>query len=238
MNGNTYLIPLSIVIAGVLIAGAVWYGLARPPAEEIIRQASEKGAAQVLPSNDNNMRPVDVNDHIRGNPEAPIKIVEYSDLECPFCKRFHPTMQQVMEEYGKNGQAAWVYRHFPLDALHSKARKEAEATECATELGGPAAFWAYVDRLFEITPSNNGLDIAQLPIIAQDIGLDRAAFTACLDSGKFAKRVADDLDDARAAGGSGTPYSIVITQNGEKSVINGAQPYEEVKRIIDLALQQ
>jgi protein-disulfide isomerase len=132
---------------------------------------------------------------------------------------------------------AWVYRHFPLDALHSKARKEAEATECANELGGSAAFWNYVDRLFEVTPSNNGLDLAQLPIIAQEIGLDRTAFKKCLDSGKFADYVAHDLDDARAAGGSGTPYSVVIAANSEKFTINGAQSYEEVKRIIDAALQ-
>ena len=146
-------------------------------------------------------------------------------------------MQQVIDEYGKKGEVAWVYRHFPLDALHSKARKEAEATECANELGGNVAFWNYIDRLFEVTPSNNGLDLAQLPVIAKNIGLDQSAFKTCLDSGKFADYVSRDLDDARAAGGSGTPYSIVIAANGEKFTINGAQPFEEVKRVIDLALQ-
>ncbi|MEK7480721.1 MAG: thioredoxin domain-containing protein, partial [Patescibacteria group bacterium] len=176
-------------------------------------------------------------DHIRGNPDAAVKIVEYSDLECPFCKRFHSTMQQVVEEYGKDGRVAWVYRHFPLDALHSKARKEAEATECANELGGNTAFWTYIDKLIAITPSNNQLDPNQLPVIAGDIGLNREAFQTCLDAGKFADRVSADLSDAQAAGGSGTPYSIAIAKNGEKFPINGAQPYEEVKRIIELALQ-
>lgn len=238
-NKNIYLIPFSIIIAGVLIAGAVWLASSRQGSLGRIDKPSDeinRGVAQALQGG-GNMRKVDGNDHIRGNPEAQIKIVEYSDLECPFCKRFHTTMIQAIEEYGKSGKVAWVYRHFPLDALHSKARKEAEATECANELGGNTAFWKYTDRLFEVTPSNNGLDLAQLPIIAQDVGLDRTAFKACLDSGTFADYVANDLKDAQAAGGSGTPYSIAIATNGEKFPINGAQPYEEVKRIIELALQ-
>jgi len=100
---------------------------------------------------------------------APVKIVEFSDTECPFCKRFHTTMQQVVKD--SNGQVAWVYRHFPLDQLHSKARKEAEATECAAELGGNEKFWAYLNRLMEVTPANDGLDLAELPVIAAYVGL-------------------------------------------------------------------
>ncbi|MCI0542492.1 thioredoxin domain-containing protein [bacterium] len=101
---------------------------------------------------------VNPGEHILGNPNAEIFIIEYSDLECPFCKRFHETMKQAMEQYGKDGQVAWVYRHFPLDAIHNKARKEAEATECAGELGGNDMFWKYTNKLMEITPSNNQLD--------------------------------------------------------------------------------
>lgn len=238
-NKNIYLIPLSIIVAGGLIAGAVWFGSPSDRTALLDDKADDgaaRGVAQALKGGED-MRDVDANDHIRGNPEAPVKVVEYSDLECPFCKRFHATMNQVIDEYGKSGKVAWVYRHFPLDALHSKARKEAEATECANEIGGNTAFWSYIDRLFEVTPSNNGLDLVQLPIIAQDIGLDRAAFKACLDAGTFTDHVANDLKDAQAAGGSGTPYSIAIAANGEKFPINGAQPYEEVKRIIELALQ-
>src|SRR5207249_6414117 len=81
----------------------------------------------------------------------------------------------------KDGKVVWVYRHFPIDSLHSKARKEAQASECAAALGGNEAFWAYSDKLFEVTPSNNRLDLAQLPRIAQEIGLDRAQFETCLE---------------------------------------------------------
>lgn len=174
-------------------------------------------------------------DHIRGDLNAPVKIVEYSDLECPFCKRFHPTMQQVVQEYGN--KVAWVYRHFPLDSLHSKARKEAEATECANDQGGNDAFWKYTDRIFEVTPSNDGLDLTQLPQIAQDIGLNRSKFEECLNGGKFASHVAQDLADANSAGGNGTPYTVVLAKNGDKIPVSGAVPFSQLKTAIDRALQ-
>ncbi len=187
-------------------------------------------------------KPVDGEDHIRGSLDAPVKVVEFSDFECPFCKRFHPTMKRLMDEYGKEGKIAWVYRHFPLDSIHSKARKEAQAAECANELGGNEAFWAYTDRLYEVTPSNNRLDLALLPRIAQEIGLDRAKFAACLEGdsrgGKYAAHIEADLQDATASGGTGTPFSLVIAPNGKTFPINGAQPYAAVKAIIDLALKE
>jgi len=188
------------------------------------------------------VQPVDAEDHILGNPEAPVKLIEFSDFECPFCKRFHQTMKRLMDEYGSDGRVAWVYRHFPLDTLHSKARKEAQAAECADELGGNKAFWAYADRVFEVTPSNNGLDLGLLPQFAEDIGLDRSKFEACLDGdargGKYADHIESDLRDATASGGTGTPSILVIARNGKIFSINGAQPYATVKSIIELALKE
>lgn len=98
-----------------------------------------------------------------GEEENSVYVIEYSDLECPFCKRFHEAMLEVMKEFDTRGQeVTWIYRHFPLDQIHSQARKEAEATECAAELGGNEAFWNYTNKLFEITPSNDGLDLKLL----------------------------------------------------------------------------
>jgi len=171
-------------------------------------------------------------DWIRGNKNAPISVVEFSDTECPFCKRFHPTMQRLVEEYPDD--INWVYRHFPLDSLHRKARHEAEATECAGEQG---KFWEYVDRLFEVTPSNDGLQDSQLPQIATDVGLNVKKFEACLESSKYAPNVAEDLADAQAAGGNGTPYSVVIVDD-QKIPVSGTVPYEQLKTIIDSVLQQ
>ena len=152
-------------------------------------------------------------------------------------------MQRVLAEYGD--KVAWVYRHFPIDELHPKARKEAEASECANELGGNDKFWAYIDRLFAITPSNNRLEPTELPKIAEYVGLDKTPFESCLASGKYAEKISNDLKDAGSAGARGTPYSLVVAENGKKFVIPGALPFDDsltpgqpnVKAIIDAALQ-
>ena len=86
-------------------------------------------------------------DHLRGSIDAPVALIEYSDLECPFCKRFHPTVQEALRQYGD--QMAWAYRHFPLESIHTSARPLAEGSECAAQLGGNDKFWEYVDYVFE-----------------------------------------------------------------------------------------
>ena len=229
---NKLSVPMAIIIAGVLVAGAIYFSSIKPKDATLVNQQPNTGNASL-----ENVRAISEIDHIRGNINAPVKIVEYSDTECPFCKRFHLTMQQVMSEYGKNNKVAWIYRHSPIDALHSKARKEAEATECANELGGSEKFWAYLDRIYEVTPTNNGLDPKELPNIALYVGLNVADFNTCLNSGKYAQRIEEDLQNANATGGGGTPWSIVIAKDGKKYPINGAQPYETVKQIIDFALK-
>jgi len=228
-------IPIAIVIAGAIIGGAILIALRQP---SISAAAQQPQGAEQSAGDLETMRPITGDDHIRGNPDAPVKIVEYSDTECPFCKRFHETMNQIMSEYGESGKVAWVYRHFPLDVLHKKADKEAEALECAGELGGNEVFWRYADRLFEVTPSNDGLVEAELPRIAQFVGLDVKKFNACLSSGKYAEHVEEDTQNAQATGGNGTPWSIIVAPNGKKYPLSGAQPYEAVKQLIELALQE
>ena len=232
---STLTMPIAVVIAGVLIAGAVIYSGGKTGSSNTAVAPQQPVAQQT--GDLEQMKPISKDDHIRGNPDAPVKIVEYSDPECPFCKRFHDTMKQVMDEYGKTGKVAWVYRNFPLDQLHSKARNEAVAIECAGDQGGNDKFWAYADRLYEVTPSNNGLDPAELPKIAQYVGLDVGKFNTCLTSGKFTKHIEEDVQNATATGGNGTPWSIVVGAKNKKYPLSGAQPYASVKQLIDLALQ-
>lgn len=226
-------IPLSIVIAGGLMAGALYYSNLKVKTQEKVIDTVQKS----VEGSSVKMRPISTEDHILGNPGAPVVIVEYSDTECPFCKQFHSTMRRVMNEYGKDGKVAWVYRHFPIDSLHSRARKEAEATECANELGGSEKFWQFINTIYDTTNSNNSLDPAQLPVIAKNVGLDVKAFNACLSSGKYASKVEADYQDAINSGGKGTPNSILVTPDGTKTVIEGAQPYENIKRILDAVLE-
>ncbi len=220
-------VPLAIVVAGALIAVALYFSNQN-------RVAGPTGNEQ-RPTVAEDIRGVQKDDHVRGNPNAELVIVEYSDTECPFCKNFHNTMKQVIDTYGADGKVAWVYRHFPLAQLHPKAPHEAVALECAAELGGNEGFWKYTDKIYAVTPSNNGLDTAQLPVIAEQVGLDKAAFTTCLESDKHKARVDKDMAEAVAAGGQGTPHSIIIF-GGEQLPIEGAQPFEVVKNMIDTLL--
>ncbi len=231
---NPLAMPVAIVIAGALIAGAVMYngkstlGVGTSDIQREISLGQEKG-------NLDSMTPISSEDHIRGDINAPVKIVEYSDTECPFCKRFHTTMKEVMDNFGKDGRVAWVYRHFPIDQLHSRARKEAVAFECANEQGGNDKFWEYADRLYEVTPANNGLDLAELPKIAEYVGLDKVKFNTCLASTKYDKHIQDEVENAQATGGNGTPWSIVVGKDGKKYPLSGAQPISAIKQLIDLA---
>ena len=221
---------VAIIITGVIIAGAIIFVGNKQPQPVVQGTQPPQPDTAALEQ----MKPITAEDHIRGDINAPVKIVECSDTECPFCKRFHNTMKQVVAEYGS--QVAWVYRHFPLDSLHEKARKEAEATECAAELGGNEKFWAYLDRLMEVTPSNDGLDSAELPKIAAYVGLDVTQFNTCLSSGKYVQKIEEHVQDAMATGGQGTPWSIVVGKDGKKYPLSGAQPYGTVKQLIDDAL--
>ncbi|MBL4644713.1 MAG: thioredoxin domain-containing protein [Candidatus Pacebacteria bacterium] len=215
-RGN-FAIPIAIVAAGVLIAIALFFALGSgggtAPA------GGDNAAADAQPTVP--IAGVQSDDHIKGSPDAKVVIVEYSDTECPFCKNHHETLQRIVDEYADE-DVAWVYRHFPLAQLHSKAPREAEATECAAELGGNEGFWKYIDRLFEITPSNDGLDLALLPEIAKFAGLDVAAFNTCLDSGAMADRVQADFEEAAAAGARGTPTTsfFQVVNNSHLKVAN------------------
>lgn len=238
---NNLLVPLSIVIAGGLIAVALYLsaGTSAPAPLAANNQPQPTAPAQPTGSLDA-MRAVGDDDHIKGDPNAPIKIVGYSDFECPFCKRFHATMNQVMEKYGTTGEVVWVYRQFPLEQLHPvKAMAEAVASECAAEQGGNDMFWKFTDRMMELSETNNRTDITiVIPQIVTEIGLNQTAFQTCFESGKYDEHIGADIANAVATGGSGTPWSILVTANGKKFPINGAQPLAAIEQLIEIAKKE
>lgn len=204
-------VPIAIIVAGILIAGAVYFSNADKPTAD--SNQNRNGNPNVaIKTGDIAINPVSQKDYIRGNPDASVVIVEYSDTECPFCKQFHGTMKNLTDKLAKEGAMAWVYRHFPIIKLHPKAPKEAEALLCAGKIAGNKGFWDYTDRLYAITPSNNGLDPLQLPAIAKDVSLDETAFNACLSSGEMAPTVDLDYQDGIKAGGTGTPFSVLVAR--------------------------
>lgn len=177
------------------------------------------------------MPEVTAEDHIRGNADAKVVMVEYSDFECPFCKSFKPTLDQALSEYGD--QVALVYRHYPL-SFHPKAQKSAEASECVAELGGNEAFWTFHDILFERLETT---ELSGLGALAAEAGVDQAAFQECLDSGKYATKVTEQMNGGAAAGVQGTPGLILVGENGKREFLGGAYPYEDVKAKIDALMQ-
>jgi protein-disulfide isomerase len=227
-ENNKFLVPLSIVLAGVMISGAIYMG-----GKGSVANVNTAANRPQQPAGE--VAPVDTEDHIVGDINAPIVIVEYSDTECPFCKVFHNTMKEVVRSY--DGKVAWVYRHFPIEQLHDRAPYEAEATECAAELGGNAGFWNYINQVFDQTHSNDSLDPAELPKIATKVGLDTTAFTNCLESHKYKEFIDQSIEEAIKAGAKGTPYSVIITRSGKQVTINGAESLTTVKAKIDALLK-
>ncbi len=161
-------------------------------------------------------------DAVRGDPNAPVTIIEFSDYQCPYCKRNKETMDKIHETYGD--KVAFVFRDFPL-SFHKNARKAAEAAECAGEQG---KYWDFHDYLFE---HQDKLDVDGLKDAAKTLGLNTQAFNQCLDSGAMAAEVAGDMKAGEALGIKGTPMAFV---NGK--MVNGARPFDSFKQIIDAEL--
>jgi len=168
-------------------------------------------------------------DPVKGDKDAPVTIVEFSDFQCPFCQRFYQqTMPSIEENYVKTGKVKIVFRDFPL-SFHQNAQKAAEAAECADDQG---KFWEYHDMLFEKGKGDGtGLAVADLKSYAQTLGLNTATFNNCLDSGKYTSEVQKDQADGTSYGVRGTPAFFV---NGQ--LISGAQPYANFQQVIDAEL--
>lgn len=239
-TANSILIPVAILLGFGMIAAAIFFsGTGKAPQYAIESPDSQGNIQQNDPGNPDNVNPVDENDWIRGNPNAPIKIVEYSDYDCPFCKLYHETMQQIISEYGPTGEVAWVYRHLPLAQLHPNAPQLAVAAECAGKLGGTEAFWTFSDLIFDERDTNQPTDISRLPEFAAESGVDVAAFESCVENGDTVEDVQADFENALAVGGNqiGTPHSIVVVGD-QTGVIRGAQDYAAVKQIVENLIAQ
>ncbi|MDH4121715.1 MAG: DsbA family protein [Deltaproteobacteria bacterium] len=165
----------------------------------------------------------------RGPQNARVVLVEFSDFQCPFCLRVQPTLTALLNNNPKTVRLE--YRHMPLDNLHDEARRAAQATECAGEQG---VFWAYHDQLYQ---SPRDLNDQKLMALAEKSGVkDRKAFSTCLNSGRYAKRVAEDEKAAASLGITGTPGFLVAREKGEwleGVVLSGAMPLENFQEAVD-----
>ena len=136
------------------------------------------------------------------------------------------------------GKIQFILRNFPLTSLHKQAKQEAIATECVADIGGEGAFWKYVDKIFESTKSNDGLDLSLLPVFAGQVGVDQSKFEKCVTSGKFDDLIQANIKDGNDSGLQGTPYSVVIAPNGQYLPLNGYMPAEQFKSALEEILNQ
>ncbi len=243
-NYSNLITPGAIILAGILIAIALY--TRGNPAELSKNNKDLVNGALTGPKVE--FTDIKSTDHIRGSKDAKIVFIEYSDIECPYCKQYHVEMKKVYDELGKDKEVAWVYRHFPIsygkNPRHPNSAKKAEATECAAEIGGSDMFWRYLDEIYSASSINGELDISKLPEIAITVGLDKEKFKACLDSGKYAAKVKDSYDEAVKAGAKGTPYTVVKYKNEFIPLLDangdglGALKFEMLKQIVSELLSQ
>ena len=212
---------VSILIAGVLIAGAVIFTNTRQsaPAAAVVAGAQAPTAAT-------NVRVPSAQDHIVGSPTAPLVLIEYCDFQCPYCNVVHPTLKRIVEE--SNGQIAWVYRHLPLESIHPSAKPAAIASECVAEQLGNDGFWKFADIIFA---DQSKMNTAYFEQVALQLGAQKTAYKSCIASASTAKKVDADSAEAQQNGGQGTPYTVLYDKKGQVGV-SGALPYEAFVTVI------
>lgn len=204
------------------------------------------GETTISPVPDSSIKKPTADEAWRGPKEARYFLIEYSDLECPFCKTIHASLDQVVTN---TENVAWIFRHYPLVDIHPKAQKAAEAAECAGILsndsvgdssgyyysGNPndvkSGFWLMSDTIFDRMPD---ITEEQFPDVAAELGFNRLTFVDCLDTGRMINRVVGYANDAQGIGVTTTPTTYIYdNQTGESKKIEGAVPYEELKKNID-----
>lgn len=170
-------------------------------------------------------------DYIRGDKGAKVVLVEYSDYECPFCSRFHPTTTQILADY--DGDVALVYRHYPLP-FHPNAQAAAETAECVGKVGGQDAFWKFTDAIFAENETLGGkISPEAITASVEASGANKSKVEACVTSGEMKEKVTAMSAAGGTAGVSGTPGTIVVVDGEPKELIPGALPLDQVKAIVD-----
>lgn len=211
---------LSIIIAGIIIAGAIMYTNGSNAAGTGAGNEAALGAAANVPA-------PTAEDHWVGSRDASTVLVEYSDIQCYYCGLAHPTLTRLVEE--SNGAIAWVHRHLPLESIHPEARPAAIASECVNEQLGNDAFWSFINTMFADQSKMNSAYYLQ---VAKQLGVNEAQYQSCVATEKYASKVDTEANDAFASGANGTPYTVVF-KNGKQVGVSGALPYDQFKEVID-----
>lgn len=223
---TSFTVPTAIILGGILIAGALYVSLAGWP---------KTGTGDGNPAL---VRPVGVNDHIFGNPLAPIMIITYSDFDSKYSRSFQDSLRQVIESEGASGRVSIVFRHFPLTELHPNAMQHAQAAECVAKVtpADHTIFWKFADALFARQP----VDPTRYGEIAASVGVPAKAFTSCFTNAatEVDARIIADRQNALDVGAHGAPHSLIVVQGKPPIVMTGAYTADAIQLLIDQALSE
>ncbi len=216
-------IPVAIVVGGLILAAAVYLSLAKP-----VLPSSNTGDPSLV-------QPISATDHILGNPTAKVVIVEYADFDCDYCKGFNDTLHQIIATEGARGQVAWVFREFPLTEIHPNALSHARAAECVAAIADTATFWKFADTLYAHHP----IDPGSYGTLAASVGISGDTFATCYSTASTTldAHIQANRQNALDIGASGAPFSLILVRGKAPVVVDGAYPYDDLKFLIDQALQ-
>lgn len=235
-NPTPFSIALSIV-ALVLAAYATYgtYDMKKNNLDDDVFKASVYDAIDdyIAEKSGQPTKPVDVSlddDAMKGDANAPVTIVEFTDYQCPYCGRYSKeTLPEIVKNYVDTGKVKYVLRDFPLN-FHPNAKPAANAAECVREQGGDDMYFEYHDVLFA---NQETLDLDSLKKFAADFDIDQEEFASCVDDGKYNTEVDEDFAEGAKYGVQGTPTFFI---NG--TYLSGAQPYANFEAAIEEALAE
>lgn len=207
-------IPSAIVLAGVIIAAAVFLKGAQPA----VKATTDSGDKLDL------VAEVTEDDFVRGEKSAPVTLIEYADFSCHFCAQFQLTLKKLVDESA--GQIKWVYRHLPIFNIEA-----AISSSCVGRLGGEEAFWKYSDTLFA---NQDKLNIGYYLETAKAMGIEEAKYNTCINDKQLEAEIGREFTQNKILlGFNGTPHTVLIDKNGKKFSFTGALPYDELKSVIE-----
>lgn len=229
---QSYAIPIAILVGFGMVAAVLYYNgnqaapvLPTSVAVPTDRPTENLEEAPTLLQTDVSVTRDAERRNVYGNADAPVTIVEFSDYECPYCARLHPTLQQLVDE--SNGLIQWEYRHLPLPS-HQTAVDGAIVAECVGRLIGNEAFWEFSEKVF--ASNQRGVEFYQATAVS--VGVNEAELSACVTDQSINDVVRDDYETARQLGANGTPFSVIIYADDSKRPVGGALPYADWRRLL------
>ena len=217
-----------IIITGLVVAITVYVVTASNYKASAPKQTQTQHA-----NTSEEILPVNIADHILGNPNAPIKIVEYADFSCSYCAQYQQTLHRIINDYGPTGNVAWVFREFPLPS-HPNAMQEAQTAQCVAKTAGNDAFWKFADILF----ANQPIKKIQLGEYVHQASANTTKVALCVSDNITNERILAERKNAEAIGVNGIPYTVILTPKGIQMSFISAAPYEYLQQHLNAIMVQ